>query len=120
MDRSTFESADLVVDEIADKLDELLDSDHFAAIRVLLARLMRYIALSKAGIRVFALGFPFQWRLDRHSRSRYSCVHVYLELPRCPLRRPGSSMCQLHPGIIAFLDVCAAPFVRGRLGLGGQ
>jgi hypothetical protein len=39
MDRSTFESADLIVDEIADKLDELLDSDHFAAIRLLLARL---------------------------------------------------------------------------------
>jgi hypothetical protein len=39
MDRSTFETADLIVDEIADKLDELLDSDHFAAIRLLLARL---------------------------------------------------------------------------------
>jgi hypothetical protein len=39
MDRSTFESADLIIDEIADKLDELLDSDHFAAIRLLLARL---------------------------------------------------------------------------------
>jgi hypothetical protein len=39
MDRSTFESADLIVDEIADKLDELLDSDQFAAIRLLLVRL---------------------------------------------------------------------------------
>ena len=39
MDRSTFESADLVIDEIAAKLDELLDSDQFAAVRVLLARL---------------------------------------------------------------------------------
>jgi hypothetical protein len=39
MDRSTFESADRVVGEIADNLGELIDSDHFAAIRVLLARL---------------------------------------------------------------------------------
>ncbi len=39
MDRSTFESADLVVDEIAARLDELLDSDQFAAVRVLLSRL---------------------------------------------------------------------------------
>ncbi len=39
MDRSTFEAADLVVDEIAAKLDEVLDSDQFAAIRVLLAHL---------------------------------------------------------------------------------
>lgn len=39
MDRSTFESADLVLDEIADKLDELLDSDQLSAIRLLLARL---------------------------------------------------------------------------------
>jgi hypothetical protein len=39
MDRSTFEAADLSVDEIADKLDEHLDSDHFAAFRLLLARL---------------------------------------------------------------------------------
>jgi hypothetical protein len=39
MDRSTFESADLIVDEIADTLDEFLDSDYFAAIRLLLARL---------------------------------------------------------------------------------
>jgi hypothetical protein len=39
MDRSTFESADLVIEEIAAKLDELLDSDQFAAVRLLLARL---------------------------------------------------------------------------------
>jgi hypothetical protein len=39
MDRSTFKAADLIVVEIADKLDELLGSDQFAAIRVLLARL---------------------------------------------------------------------------------
>jgi hypothetical protein len=38
MDRSTFEAADPVVDEIAEKLDELLNSDHFAAVRLLLAR----------------------------------------------------------------------------------
>jgi hypothetical protein len=31
MDHSTFEAADLIVDEIADKIDELLDSDDFAA-----------------------------------------------------------------------------------------
>jgi hypothetical protein len=39
MDRSTFESADLVVDEMAAKLDEILDSDEFDSVRLLLARL---------------------------------------------------------------------------------
>jgi hypothetical protein len=58
MDRSTFDAADLIVDEIADKLDELLDSDHFAAIRLLLARLSekvgpRYSANLHVSIDVF-------------------------------------------------------------------
>ena len=39
MDRSTFETADLITDEIADKLDELLDSDGFSAVRLALTRL---------------------------------------------------------------------------------
>lgn len=39
MDRSTFESADLILEELARTLDELLDSDQFSAIRLLLARL---------------------------------------------------------------------------------
>jgi hypothetical protein len=39
MDRSTFESADPVIDEIVAKLEELLDSDQFAFVRLLLARL---------------------------------------------------------------------------------
>jgi ribosomal protein S27AE len=39
VDRSTFESADPILDEIAVKIDELLDSDQFAAVRALLARL---------------------------------------------------------------------------------
>ena len=39
MDRSTFDSADPILDEIADKLDGLLDSEQFAAVRPLLARL---------------------------------------------------------------------------------
>ncbi len=39
MDRSTFESADPILDEIAVTLDELLDSDQFSAIRLALARL---------------------------------------------------------------------------------
>ena len=39
MDRSTFESADLILDEMAVTLDELLDFDQFAAVRFLLARL---------------------------------------------------------------------------------
>jgi hypothetical protein len=39
MDRSTFEAADLITDEIAAELDELLDSDEFSAVRVALARL---------------------------------------------------------------------------------
>jgi ribosomal protein L32 len=58
MDCSTFEAADLVVDEIADKLDEHLDSDHFAAIRVRLARLSekvgpRYSANLNVFVEVF-------------------------------------------------------------------
>jgi hypothetical protein len=43
MDRSTFESADLVVDEIADKLDVLLDADQFSEIRLALARLSKTV-----------------------------------------------------------------------------
>ena len=39
MDRSTFESANPILDDIADKLDEILDSDEFSAVRVALARL---------------------------------------------------------------------------------
>ena len=39
MDRSTFESADPILDEMAAKLDELLDSDRFSALRLALARL---------------------------------------------------------------------------------
>ena len=39
MDRSTFESANPFLDEIALTLDELLDSDHFSAVRLALARL---------------------------------------------------------------------------------
>jgi hypothetical protein len=39
MDRSTFESADPIIDEIAAKLDQLLDSDELAAVRLALARL---------------------------------------------------------------------------------
>jgi hypothetical protein len=41
MDRSTFEPADLIVDEIAATLDELLDSDQFSAVRLALARLSK-------------------------------------------------------------------------------
>ncbi len=43
MDRSTFESADLIVDEIAAKLDELLHSDKFSAVRLALARLSQTV-----------------------------------------------------------------------------
>ncbi len=39
MDRSTFESADPILDEIAVTLDGLLDSDAFSAVRLALARL---------------------------------------------------------------------------------
>jgi hypothetical protein len=39
MDRSTFKSADLILDEMATMLDELLDSDQFSAIRLTLTRL---------------------------------------------------------------------------------
>ena len=39
MDRSTFESANPILDEIAVTLDELLDSDQFAAVRLALTRL---------------------------------------------------------------------------------
>jgi hypothetical protein len=46
MDRSTFESADLIVDEIAEKLDELLDSNEFSAIRLALVRLSETVGSS--------------------------------------------------------------------------
>ena len=39
MDRSTFESADPILDEMGAMLDELLDSDQFSALRLALARL---------------------------------------------------------------------------------
>lgn len=57
-DRSTFESADLVVDEIAAKLDEFLESDEFGAVRQLLARLSetvapRYSVTSNLSVEVF-------------------------------------------------------------------
>ena len=39
MDRSTFESADPILDEMGAMLDELLDSDRFSALRLALARL---------------------------------------------------------------------------------
>ena len=39
MDRSTFESADPILDEMGAMLDELLDSDQFSAVRLLLAHL---------------------------------------------------------------------------------
>jgi hypothetical protein len=39
MDRSTFESADLIPDEMSTTLDELLDSHQFSALRLFLARL---------------------------------------------------------------------------------
>lgn len=58
MDRSTFESADPILDEVADELDELLDSDQFAVVRVLLARLSetvgpRYSVNLTVGVDVF-------------------------------------------------------------------
>ena len=39
MDRSTFESADPIIDEMGAMLNELLDSDRFSALRLALARL---------------------------------------------------------------------------------
>jgi hypothetical protein len=41
MDRSTFESSDPILDEIASSLDGLLDSDDFSAVRIALARLSK-------------------------------------------------------------------------------
>ena len=43
MDRSTFESADPILDEMGAILDELLDSDQFSAVRSLLARLSEIV-----------------------------------------------------------------------------
>jgi Zn-finger nucleic acid-binding protein len=43
MDRSTFESAEPILDEMAASLDELLDSDQFSAVRNALARLSETI-----------------------------------------------------------------------------
>ena len=39
MDRSSFESADPILDEMATIVDQLLDSDQFSAVRLALARL---------------------------------------------------------------------------------
>ena len=39
MDRSTLDSADPILDEMGAMLDELLDSDQFSAVRLLLAHL---------------------------------------------------------------------------------
>ncbi len=43
MDRSTFESADLVLDEMSPMLDEFLDSDQFSGVRHALARLSEIV-----------------------------------------------------------------------------
>jgi hypothetical protein len=43
MDRSTFETTNPILDEIADKLDVLLDSDEFSAVRLALARLSEMV-----------------------------------------------------------------------------
>ncbi len=43
MDRSTFESADPILDDMGAILDELLDSDQFSAIRLALARLSEVV-----------------------------------------------------------------------------
>jgi hypothetical protein len=58
MDRSTFESADPILDEIGAMLDELLDSDRFAAPRLALDRLSedvgpRYSVNLKVSVDVF-------------------------------------------------------------------
>ena len=60
MDRATFESADPILDEIGAKLNEILDSDQFAAFRTLLARLgeavgSRYSVDLTVGVEVFDL-----------------------------------------------------------------
>jgi hypothetical protein len=43
MDRSTFESANPILDEIADKLDGILNCDEFSAVRLALARLSEMV-----------------------------------------------------------------------------
>ena len=43
MDRSTFESSEPILDEMAANLDEFLDSDQFSAVRNALARLSEAI-----------------------------------------------------------------------------
>ena len=43
MDRSTFESSEPILDEMAANLDEFLDSDQFSAVRNALARLSKAI-----------------------------------------------------------------------------
>ena len=48
--------------------------------------------------------------LDKGIASIYSCVHLHLELRRCPLRDRASLMSRLHRGITASLDACAPRF----------
>ena len=78
MDRATFESTDPILDEIAAKLDELLDSDQFATFRTLLARLSeaagpRYSVDLKVGVEVFDL---------ERRRAPPSVDHGFFDLQR--------------------------------------
>src|SRR3954468_8985778 len=63
MDRSTFESADPILDEIAASIDRLLDSDHLSDVRLALARLSeivgpRYSVNLTVGVDVFDVEKP--------------------------------------------------------------
>ena len=80
MDRSTFEAADPILDEIATKIDELLDSDQFAAVRALLARLSetvgpRYSVNLNVCVEVF----------DAERSQRLLCSPSGFRLPRASL-----------------------------------
>ncbi|MGO9465081.1 MAG: hypothetical protein ACLQIB_55050 [Isosphaeraceae bacterium] len=98
MDRSTFESADLIIDEIAPTLDELLDSDQFSAVRVALARLSETV-----GPR-YSVG-------DMHVVPHDRCPNCY-GLRDFKLKNPSCSECGATMGreVKLLLDTDVCPF----------
>jgi hypothetical protein len=80
MDRSTFESADPILEEMAATLDQLLDADEFTAVRLTLARLSETVG-------------------SRYSVNLNMCVEVFdAERPHAlPLLTTGLSTSKGEP-----------------------
>ena len=86
MDRSTFESADPILEEMAATLDELLDSDQFSAVRLALARLSEAVGPRYSVNLLWVVGLQAQSpdllgvRCDHGSRSQSAPRHRCLSL----------------------------------------